>query len=354
MRIYNPITNLFEGSDQYELVKKLGNPLLELETKINWEQFRPILEKTFSTKKNPKGGRPRLDPLKMFKVLILQKMYNLSDHAVEFQIADRMSFQRFIGISSIKEIPDEKTIWLFREQAQQAGLIDKLFDYFVSQLESKGLIVNEGKMVDASLVSAPKQRNSKEENDKIKKGEHIEEWEANQNKKRQKDVDASWTKKHGRTHYGYKNHIKADLKSKLIQDYEASTASVHDSQIIDSITNKSQDKGQDLYGDSAYRSEEIEKDLKLKKIISKIHEKAYRGNPLTKKQKKNNRRKSKKRVRVEHVFGHMETKMGGTKINTIGLERALTQIGLKNLAYNISRAVFLLKSNWRGLSIQKI
>jgi len=335
-------------------VKKLGNPLLELETKIDWNQFRPILEVTFPAEKNPKGGRPRIDPLKMFKVLILQKMYNLSDHGTEFQIADRMSFQRFIGINSIKEIPDEKTIWLFREQSQKAGLIDKLFDYFVSQLESKGLIVNEGKMVDASLVSAPKQHNNKDENKKIKAGEALEEWESNPHKKRQKDVDASWTKKHGRNHYGYKNHIKADLKSKLIQDYEASTASVHDSQMIDSITNKSQDANQYLYADSAYRSEQIEEKLDAKKIKSKIHEKGYRGKPLTKRQKKSNTAKSRKRVRVEHIFGHMETKMKGTKINTIGLERALAQIGLKNLAYNISRAVYLVKSNWRGLSIQKI
>jgi len=354
MRIYNPITSLFESTDQNELVSKLGDPLQELQKRIDWVQFRPLLEEVFPTTKNKKGGRPRMDPLKMLKILILQKLYQLSDHATEFQIADRMSFQRFIQIQSIKEIPDENTIWLFREQAQQAGLIDKLFDHFVSQLELAGIIVNEGKMVDASIVAAPKQRNNREENAKIKQGEQVEEWNEKPNKKRQKDVDATWTKKHGRVHYGYKNHIKADEKSKLIQDYEVGTASEHDSQVIDDITHKHQDAGQSLWADSAYRSEEIENNLASKDIKSEIHEKAYKSKPLTKKQIKNNTKKSKTRVRVEHIFGHMETKMKGTDIKTIGMQRAVTQIGLKNLAYNISRVVFLLKSNWRGLSISKI
>jgi len=278
----------------------------------------------------------------------------LSDHATEFQIADRMSFQRFIEIRSIKEIPDEKTIWLFREQAQKAGLIDKLFDHFVFQLEKAGMIVNEGKMVDATIVSAPRQRNNREENAKIKRGEQVKEWDKKPNKKRQKDVDATWTRKHGRTHYGYKNHIKADVGSKIIQDYEVGTASEHDSQVIDELTSKDQDGGQSLWADSAYRSEEIENMLASKEIKSEVHEKGYKSNPLTKQQIKRNKKKSKTRVRVEHVFGHMTTKMKGTNIRTIGLKRAATQIGLKNLAYNISRAVFLIKSKWRGLSITEI
>ena len=354
MHVYNPITNLFEGTDQRILVSKLGDPLEAIDKHIDWDQFRILLEEVFPTTKNPKGGRPRIDPLKMFKILILQKMYQLSDHSTEFQIADRMSFQRFINIQSIKGIPDEKTIWLFREQAQAAGLIDKLFDYFVSRLEEKGLIVNEGKMIDASIVSAPKQRNNKGENDKIKRGEQIEDWESNPNKKRQKDIDATWTKKHGRTHYGYKNHIKACVPSKLLQDYEVGTASEHDSQVLHLLTSEEKDSNQKLYADSAYRSEKIEEELKSKKIISEIHEKGNRRAKLTSKQIKSNKKKSKIRVRVEHVFGEMTTKMRGTKINTIGLQRAAAQIGLKNIAYNLSRAVFLLKSNWRGLSINRI
>lgn len=295
-----------------------------------------------------------MDPVLMMKALILQKLYDLSDHALEYQIADRMSFQRFLKISSIKAIPNEKTIWLFREQAQEAGLIDKLFDHFVASLGAAGFIANTGKIVDASIVAAPRQRNTREENQKIKTGEEIADWQKNPNKRRQKDTDASWTKKHGKTHYGYKDHVKVDSKSKLIEDYEVGTAKEHDSQVIDELTCKTQDGGQSLWADSAYRSEEIEQMLRTKGIQSKIHEKGRRGKPLNKKQKEQNTNKSRVRARVEHIFGYMHQKMGGLKVRTIGMKRAATQIGLANLTYNLCRAEYLLRHQWRGVSMQKI
>lgn len=295
-----------------------------------------------------------MDPVMMMKALILQKLYSLSDHALEYQIADRMSFQRFLKISSIKAIPDEKTIWLFREQAEEAGLIDKLFDHFVENLRDAGLIANEGKIVDASIVEAPRQRNTREENQRIKAGEQIEEWQENPHKQRQKDVDARWTKQHGKTYYGYKDHVKVDAKSKLIEDYDVSTASEHDSQVIDDLTSKEQDGGQSLWADSAYRSEDIEKMLREKKILSQIHEKGSRDNPLNKQQKARNTSKSRVRARVEHIFGYMHQNMGGLKVRTIGMRRAATQIGIANLTYNICRAEYLIRHQWRGVSLQKI
>lgn len=211
MQIYNPIRNLFEWSDQEALINKLGDPLEKINERINWELFRPELEKQYPRKKNAKGGRPRMDPVMMFKILLLQKMYGLSDHGMQYHIADRMSFQRFLQIASIKGIPDEKTIWLYREQLTKAGMIDKLFDLFTELLQKSGLIANEGKMIDASFVEAPKQRNTKEENDQIKQGEVPQEWKDNPNKMRQKDTDARWTKKNNKTYYGYKDHVKGDV-----------------------------------------------------------------------------------------------------------------------------------------------
>lgn len=295
-----------------------------------------------------------MDPVMMLKVLILQKLYALSDHAVEYQIADRMSFQQFLGIESVKGIPDEKTIWLFREQAMKAGLVDELFEHFVSHMREAGLIVQEGKIVDASIVEAPKQRNTREENLKIKAGEPIEQWEDKPNKLRQKDRDATWTKKHNKTYFGYKDHIKIDAKSKIIEEYEAGTASEHDSQVINALTSLDQDRGQCLWADSAYRSEEIEEMLTEKGITSQIHEKGRRGKALNKRTKDRNKKKSQVRARVEHVFGYMHQNMGGLQVRTIGLERAAVQIGLFNLVYNMQRIVFLIKSQWRGISIQKI
>jgi len=354
MGVYNPMTNLFEASDQRNLVSKLGDPLEKLDKFVNWERFRDLLEEVFPTARTGKGGRPRMDPVKMFKVLVLQRMYNLSDHAVEFQIADRLSFQRFIGIRSIKEVPDEKTVWLFREQANNAGLVDRLFDEFIAHLHSQGLIAHEGKIVDASIVEVPRQRNTREENKKIKAGEEVKEWEALPHKKRQKDVDARWTKKHGHNYFGYKNHIKVDARSKLIEDYDIGAASEHDSQVIASLIDPDNEKGQAYWADSAYRSDDIECILSAAEITSKIHEKGTRNKPLSKAARKRNNKKSQVRCRVEHVFGYMHTSMGGTGIRTIGLDRAACQVGLTNLVYNINRAVFLIKNQWRGVSIAQL
>ncbi len=354
MAIYNPISNLFEGADQFNLVTKLGDPLLKINSSIDFERFRPSLEEVFPTKKSTNGGRPRMDPVLMFKILLLQNLYALSDHAVEFQIADRMSFQRFLGIKSIKGIPDEKTIWLFREQAQKAGLIEKLFSEFVDELRDKGLIANKGKIIDATIVEAPRQRNNREENKKIKSGEQIEEWNSQPNKKRQKDIDASWTKKNGQTYYGYKDHIKIDNKSKLIEDYRVGSCSEHDSQVIDELTNEDTDGGQSCWADSAYSGEKIATMLKEKNINSQINEKGTRNHPLNATQKKRNRKRSKTRVRVEHIFGYMNQSMGGIFVRTIGIDRAVTQIGLKNLFYNICRTAYILNHSRLGKSIIKI
>ena len=270
-----------------------------------------------------KGGRPRMDIVMMFKLLILQQLYNLGDQAMEFQIADRSSFRNFLGIKSIKGVPDEKTIWSYRERLKESGQLELLFKDFHKRLNSKGLVANKGKVVDATIVKAPIQRNSQEENDKIKQGEQIAEW----NKKRQKDIDARWVKKHGNSSYGYKDHIKIDRKSKLIDSYAVGTASEHDSQKLDSLISK-KDKGQTLYGDSAYRGEKQEEIISKSKMKSRIHKKDYRGKPLTESEIKTNKSRSKIRVRVEHIFGHMKKSMCGFEVRSIGLQRAKTQIGL--------------------------
>jgi hypothetical protein len=144
MGIYHPSATLFEGESRAELIDRLGDPLLALSKLINWEGFRLGLEEYFPTEKLARGGRPRMDPLMMLKILILQKLYDLSDQAMEFQIADRLSFQRFLGIESTKGIPDEKTIWLYREQIKEHGLIDQLFNEFLQRLRDKSMIINKG------------------------------------------------------------------------------------------------------------------------------------------------------------------------------------------------------------------
>ena len=272
----------------------------------------------------------------MFKIIILQRYYGLGDKQVEYQIIDRTSFKNFLGLETGDKVPDEKTVWAFRETITKAGLVEDLFEQFKDYLESKELIFNEGQLIDASFTVAPRQRNTREENQKIKNGEGNELWNDNPHKKSHKDIDARWTKKNNETFYGYKNHAKIDNKGKFINTFVVTDASVHDSQATEDLLDQ-KDKGQDLYADSAYTGEEQEKTIAKYRMNNKLHEKGYRNKPLTEEQKASNTNKSKTRARVEHVFGFMEQSMNGLRLRSIGIVRATGIIGLINLTYNLFR-----------------
>ena len=265
----------------------------------------------------------------------------IADDNTEYLINDRLSFQRFLGLSLGDKVPDAKTIWLFRENLSKSKADRKLFELFTKQLESQNVITHTGSIVDASFVDVPRQRNSREENKKIKNGETPEDWK--KNKRRQKDTDARWAKKNNETHFGFKDNVKVDKESKLIDDYTVTNAAVHDSQ---EIVNLIDEKDEKLYADSAYVGEELHEEIQKinPELQINIHEKAYRNRPLTDEQKESNREKSRIRVRVEHVFGHMTNSMGGMFIRCIGLRRASCAIALKNLAYNLSRYAYLCRA----------
>ena len=247
-----------------------------------------------------------------------------------------MSFKQFLNLATGDKVPDEKTVWLFRETVTNTGLVEELFSEFKTYLESKGLIFNEGQLVDASFTLAPRQRNTREENEKIKKGEGDDLWNDEPHKKSHKDIDARWTKKNNETFYGYKNHAKVDTKSKFINTYCVTDASVHDSQALGNLLDEN-DEGQTLHADSAYTGEDQEATIVDYKMENQVHEKGYRNKPLTDEQKASNTHKSKTRARVEHVFGFMEQSMNGLYIKSIGIVRATGIIGLINLTYNLFR-----------------
>ncbi|MFZ1750229.1 MAG: IS5 family transposase, partial [Saprospiraceae bacterium] len=203
-----------------------------------------------------------------------------------------------------------------------------------------GLIVNEGKIVDASFVEVPKQRNTKEENKTIKEGGIPESFQKNKHKLAHKDVDAQWTSKNNTSYYGYKNHVKTDSKSKIITKFVVTDASVHDSQPLEELLD-SKDINEPLYADSAYTGENQDMTIESREMLSEVSEKGYRNKPLTEVQKKNNTIKSKVRSRVEHIFGFMEMSMNGMYLYAIGEKRISGQIGLMNLTYNMFRKIQL-------------
>ena len=334
---------LFDDEFTQEKLAKIGNPLTKISEVIDFEMFRKPLENRLlnTNKKNNAGAKP-FDVIMMFKILILQRYYGLGDQQVEYQILDRTSFKMFLGLSTGDKVPDEKTVWAFREKLTTLGLEKTIFEQFTAFLEEKEMIFNEGKLVDASFTIAPRQRNSREENKKIKEGKGDELWNDKPNKKRHKDIDARWTKKNNETFYGYKNHAKVDNKSKFIDTYCVTDASVHDSQALDNLLNE-KDKEQDLYADSAYVGKEQEKTISKYEMNNKVHEKGYKNKPLTEEQKLSNTEKSKIRARVEHVFGFMEQSMKGLVLKSVGIVRATGIIGLINLTYNLFRYEQLIR-----------
>jgi transposase, IS5 family len=238
---------LFDEEETYQKLSDIGNPLEKISKVIDFEMFRDSLEAKMLNcdKKNNAGAKP-FDVVMMFKIIVLQPYYGLGDTQIEYQILDKLSFKKFLVLESGDKVPDEKTVWVFREKLTNSALIEKIFFQFTKYLKIKGLIMNEGKMVDASFTIAPHQRNTRDENKKIKEGRGNELWNDKPNKKEHKDIDARWTKKNGETFYGYKNHAKVDTKSKFIDNYEVTNASVHDSQPLDDLLTKD-DSGQDFF-----------------------------------------------------------------------------------------------------------
>ena len=333
----------FDAELRLAVLSEKGDPLEAIDALVPWERFRADIEAvvlTPSETKKSNAGRKPIDVLVLLRMLVLQALYNLSDEDAEYQVNDRMSFGRFVGKGIEARIPDATTLWLFREKLAKAGLIEKLFQRFDLYLEAKGYIARGGQMVDATIVLVPKQRNTKEENEAVKTGRTPADWGKKPAKNRQKDKDARWTKKHGKSFYGYKNHVNADARHKLIRRYAVTDASVHDSQKLDGLLSKS-NTSDNVYADSAYRSAEIEANLKTRGLRSRIHVRASRNHPLSAAQEEANRKKSKIRARVEHVFGAQQNAPGGRIVRTIGIVRAKAKIGLQNLVYNIRRLVTL-------------
>ena len=271
--------------------------------------------------------------------MILQRYYNVSDDAIEYAILDRLSFMRFLGLGLNDRVPDAKTIWLFRDNLTKLGLVEGLFKQLDNQLDKDGIIVHKGKIVDASITQVPIQRNSRHENKQLREGEIPGEW--SENKIKQKDVDAKWTRKNNTDYFGYKNHIKADSKTKIITGYKVTTANVPDRHIVRELLNKREDGGQPLYGDAAYNDKKLCEFYDTVGVINKTNVQGYKNRKLTQWERKQNRSKSKVRSRVEHIFGFMANSMRSKYLKYRSFVRNEAALGLINLTYNLFRLVQL-------------
>ena len=338
----------FDVSRRYAGLDDKHDPLPRLARLVPWEAVRPQLKSALAVhghrtapgaRKSPAGRKP-WDEVLMFKVMVLQALYNLSDEQTEYQIRDRLSFVRFLGLGLEDRVPDATTLWLFREALAKAGKVEQLFATFDAHLRAQGYRATGGQIIDASIVTAPRQRNTREENAAVKEGKTPESWAENPAKLCQKDLDARWTQKNGRNYFGYKNHIGIDRTHKLVRRYTVSDAALHDSRELEELLDWD-NSSRDVWADSAYRSEKAEAMLKGHGLRSRLHRHAKRAHPLNERQKAANTTRSRVRARVEHVFGHQATAMGAKLVRTIGLARARAKIGMMNLAYNMSRLAYL-------------
>ncbi len=333
------LNGLFDLQMRLDEIDESGNPLKKLDEAMDWELFRPELEAAREKERKSNAGRKPFDVVLMFKILLLQGLYNLSHDAVEFQILDRLSFMRFLNLSLGDRVPDATTIWKFRERLVEKGLVKVLFDKFDALLRQNGFQAKKGQIIDASIVSAPKQRNTRDENKAIQNGQTPEDW--SEPKESQKDTDARWTKKSGKNFFGYKNHVCVDVKHKFIRDFKVTDAAMHDSNVFEEILDEA-NTSRDVWADSAYRSSEKLEQLEALGYREHVQRKGYRNRKLTKWEKQGNHTRSKTRARVEHVFGVQAQKAGNLIVRAIGILRARAVIGLRNLFYNIDRYAMLL------------
>lgn len=347
----------FDLEDRYAQLSKAGDPLEKLASVVDFEPFRYRLLKALKRSDGAKGGRPPYDPILMFKILILQALYGMSDDQAEFQIRDRLTFIRFLGLGPGDAVPDAKTIWLFREHLTRAGAVETLFARFDTLLRDKGYLAMSGQILDASLIPAPRQHLDDGEKAAIKDGELAAEiWPDQPAKAAQKDVDARWTVKHSRAKpvaagekakpdiaipvFGYKNHIGIDRRYGLIRTWLVSDAAAHDgARLREGLVDRT-NFASDVWADTAYRSGENKRYLKAIGKVSRIHRKKPKGKPLPRRTARANAAKSAVRSRVEHVFAEQKARMK-LVVRTIGIARARTKIGLANLAYNMKRLVWL-------------
>lgn len=343
----------FDLDERYAALSATGDPLERLAAVVDFEMFRPTLDAALSRSDRTKGGRPPFDAVLMFKVLVLQSLYGLADEQTEFQIRDRLSFMRFLGLDLHGRVPDARTIWLYRETLTRAQAVEALFARFDAHLKAQGYLAMGGQMIDASIIEAPRQRNSDEEKDALRDGRIPDDWAAKPAKLRQKDRDGRWTLKRGRRKhrpdgtlmmeiatpaYGYKSHVGADRRYRFIRTWAVTDAARHDGRELGGLLDRS-NTASPVWADTAYRSRKNEKKIAKAGLVSKVHFRKPPGKPMPEAQRRANSARSRPRSGVEHVFADQKHRMG-LFIRTIGIARARTKIGMANIAHNLRRYVF--------------
>jgi IS5 family transposase len=334
---------LFVSERREEKLVQFTGVLDRLGELVDWRGLADAVNRaTGREAPQPKGGRPPYPTQAMLKIIVLQQLYgNLSDEQMEYALLDRLSWQRFAGLAEARDLPDARTIWTFKELLAKGGGATALFDLVGEQLAQAGFQAQGGQLIDATIVTVPKTGLTEEEKQHIKDGKTPSHWSRKQ--AAHKDTDARWTAKRERWFYGYKSHINADQQHKLIRAIVVTPANVDDrvplAKLLDTREARQQ-TGKTVHADRGYHGEKTRALLKALGLVDGV---ARKDDPNRYDQtdiRERNKRLSKIRARVEHVFGGWEKTMGKT-IRCIGATRANAQITLQATVYNLRRWVTL-------------
>jgi IS5 family transposase len=345
----------FDLDERYAALSAAGDPLERLAAVIDFELFRAELDDALARSDRAKGGRPPYDAVLMFKVLILQTLYTLSDDQTEYQIRDRLSFMRFLGLGLEDRVPDAKTIWLLREQLTKAGAVERLFTRFDAVLRDAGYLAMGGQIVDASVVAARRPRLTRDEKTTIKGGGVPETWSPA--KRAQMDTDGRWTIKRGRRRspgddepqarvaaeiavpvFGYKNHLGIDRRHGFVRTFAVTDAATHDGRQLGRLLDP-RNTASAVWADSAYRSAANVALLARRGLVPYLQRPKPRGRPMPPHMARGNASRARVRVAIEHVFAAQKCRLG-LVIRSVGLARATARLGLANLVTNMTRLVW--------------
>ncbi len=344
----------FDADERLKALSAAGDPLERLRAAVDFEVFRPDLQAALDRADRSRGGRPPYDAVLMFRILVLQTLYTLSDDQTEYQLRDRLSFMRFAGLALHDAVPDAKTIWLFREQLTRTGLLARLFERFDRMLHERGYLAMGGQIIDATVVEARRPHLSKSEKQTLRDGGTPSGW--SKARARQIDRDGRWTLKRGKKPkppegaqrqggeiavpmFGYKNHIGIDRAHGFIRRFTVTHAARHDGSQLGAVLD-ADNTASDVWADTAYRSRANLALLDKRGLVAQFQRAKPRGRAMPPHLARGNATRARVRSCVEHVFAAEKRRMG-LVVRTVGLLRATAKITLANLAYNLSRLVWI-------------
>ena len=319
--------NLLSFSNRNKQSKAVAT-LAKIDRVVNWQALVNIV-KVIDKSNTSKGGRKPLPFEWKVKMLFLQYAFNLSDEELEDQLIDRLSFQKFVGISFAQEIPDFTTLWYFKEALVKHQLTDRIFSSINHQLSLNGLILKKGTMADAIIIESDNKPLSKQKREQLAAAPSP-----------QIDTEAQSTEKNGKKFFGYKGHIGVDVGSKLIRKREFTPANVHDSKMLEQVLSGDE---KSIWADKAYANDRLKRAARKMNLYFGVLDKKKKGRKLSGKQEKRNKQKSSVRAAVEHPFAFMRKKLRMGLATAKNKMRNALRFDMNCILYNVLRAAHLMK-----------